>query len=89
MDLDDSADRSYLSLMKVGSIQGKVLKLPPAERAKLIDALWASLSPSEIKNRESSWATESERRSDAVRAGKLATQDASKIFAELRKGLRK
>jgi putative addiction module component (TIGR02574 family) len=75
--------------MKVGSIQTKVLKLPPLERARLIDALWASLSPSDIKRRELSWAKESERRSDAVASGKLETKDASKIFADLRRSLRK
>ena len=59
------------------------------ERARLIDALWDSLSLPEVKAREAAWAKESERRIDAFEAGKLPARDAAGVFSKPRKGLRK
>jgi putative addiction module component (TIGR02574 family) len=75
--------------MSVATIKAKVLGLPAEERAKLIDVLRDSLSLPEVKSREAAWAAESERRIDAVEAGKLKARDATRILSELRKGLRK
>jgi putative addiction module component (TIGR02574 family) len=73
----------------IASIQNEILGLPPEERAKLIDLIWDSLSPPEIKTREDAWATESERRVDAFEAGKLTARDARDVLAELRASLGK
>jgi putative addiction module component (TIGR02574 family) len=75
--------------MSVAAIQAEVLGLPAEERAKLIDVLWDSLSLPEVKSREAAWARESERRIDALDAGKLTVRDAATVVSELRKGLRK
>jgi putative addiction module component (TIGR02574 family) len=75
--------------MSIASIQNEILGLPPEERAKLIDLIWDSLSPPEIKTREDAWATESERRVDAFEAGKLTARDARDVLAELRASLGK
>jgi len=75
--------------MTVATIQAEALELPAQERARLIDLLWDSLSLPEVKVREAAWAVESERRIDALEAGKLAARDATDVFSELRKDLRK
>jgi putative addiction module component (TIGR02574 family) len=75
--------------MSVAAIQAEVLGLPAEERAKLIDVLWDSLSLPEVKSCEAAWARESERRIDALDAGKLTARDAATVISELRKGLRK
>jgi putative addiction module component (TIGR02574 family) len=75
--------------MSVATIQAELLSLPPGERARLIDVLWESLASPEVASREAAWADESERRIDAFEAGKLRARDASSVFTELRKDLRK
>jgi putative addiction module component (TIGR02574 family) len=75
--------------MSVAAIQDEILGLPATERARLIDVLWNSISAPEQQAREVAWAAESERRIDACDAGKLATRDASEVFADLKRGLRK
>jgi len=75
--------------MSVATIQAEVLGLPAEERAKLIDVLWDSLSLPEVRSQEAAWAAESERRIDAVEAGKLKAQDAAKVFSKLRNRLRR
>ena len=67
----------------------EALKLPPGEKAKLIDALWNSLATPSISAREAAWAAESERRIDAFDAGELKARDARDIFADLRNTLPK
>ncbi len=75
--------------MKVATIENEVLRLTAAERARLIDVLWHSLSKPELKAREAAWAAESERRIDAFEAGSLPARDARDVFADLKKDLRK
>ena len=75
--------------MTVAAIQTEVLALPAEERAKLIDVLWDSLSLPEVKSRQAAWATESERRIDALNDGRLTTRDAATVISELRKSLQK
>jgi putative addiction module component (TIGR02574 family) len=75
--------------MSVATIQAEVLSLPEGERARLIDVLWDSLASPEVRSREAAWAEESERRIDAFEAAKLKARDASSVFADLRKDLRK
>jgi putative addiction module component (TIGR02574 family) len=75
--------------MNAAAIQNEALNLSAIEKAKLIDLLWDSLSEPEIKARESAWAAESERRVDAFEAGKLKARDASEVFGDLKRNLRK
>ena len=75
--------------MSVVAIQEAALSLPEIEKARLIDVLWDSLSSSGQKAREAAWAEESERRIDAFESGKLGARDASSVFGDLRKDLRK
>ncbi|HEY9175368.1 MAG TPA: addiction module protein [Verrucomicrobiae bacterium] len=75
--------------MSVVAIRDEALNLPATERAKLVDALWHSLSAAETRARESTWAAASERRIEAYEAGILKARDAESVFAELRRDLRK
>jgi putative addiction module component (TIGR02574 family) len=75
--------------MSIAAIRKEILGLPAAERAKVIDLLWASLSTPEFKARETGWAAESERRIDAFEAGKLVARDAKEVLAELNDSGRK
>jgi putative addiction module component (TIGR02574 family) len=72
--------------MSVTAIQNEILSLPAAERARLIDMIWDSISGAEQKNREAVWALEAEKRIDAFDAGKLAARDAQDVFTDLKKG---
>ena len=74
--------------MSVTAIQEEILGLPAAERVRLIDLLWNSISETQQQARESSWAAESERRIDAYEAGKLSARNADEVLADLKKGLR-
>ena len=75
--------------MSVTAIQNEILGLPAAERVRLIDLLWNSISLPEHQTRETAWAAESERRIDAYDNGKLSARDAAEVFADLKKGLRR
>ena len=75
--------------MSVTAIQDEILGLPATERVRLIDVLWDSISKPELKAREADWAAESERRIDALDAGKLTARAAADVFADLKKGLLK
>jgi putative addiction module component (TIGR02574 family) len=75
--------------MSVTAIENEILGLPTAERARLIDVLWDSISAPEQQTREAAWAAESERRIDAFDAGKLTARDADEVFADLQKESRK
>jgi putative addiction module component (TIGR02574 family) len=75
--------------MSGAAIQDEILKLSAPDRARLIEVLWDSLSTREIKERETAWAKESERRIDAVESGQLKVRDAKTVFSELRKKLKK
>ncbi len=75
--------------MSVAAIRNEIPSLSPEERVKLIDLLWESLSEPELKSRETAWATESERRIDALDAGKLDARNAKEVLFDLRKTLRK
>ena len=47
------------------------MKLPPLERAQIIDALWRSLDPVEQDAVDRAWLLESQDRLAAFRAGEL------------------
>jgi putative addiction module component (TIGR02574 family) len=75
--------------MSIADIQNEIQGLSPEERVKLIDFLWDLLSVPEIKNCETSWAAESERRIAAYDAGALDARDAKEVLADLRNSLQK
>jgi putative addiction module component (TIGR02574 family) len=75
--------------MSLASIQTKIKKLEPAERAALIDVLWESLDENRIKEIEAKWAAESEDRIDAFERGELAAVDGPSAIEELRSSLKK
>jgi putative addiction module component (TIGR02574 family) len=57
--------------MDSASLAKEVLKLPPLERAQIIDALWSSLDPAEQNAIDQAWLLESQDRLAAFRAGQL------------------
>lgn len=65
-------------------IEQQVLSLPESERIRLIDVLWNSLLTDADRDRMHRWIAESERRLDAIDAGKMKTYDADEVFRELR-----
>lgn len=68
-----SASRWYCIDMasELSDVIEDALRLLPADRAKLIDALYASLESEEVRAREQAWAREVESRIDAYDAGKI------------------
>jgi putative addiction module component (TIGR02574 family) len=75
--------------MSVTAIQEEILGLPAAERARLIDVLWQSISPPEQQTREAAWAAESERRIDAYDAGEITAREAADVLADLKRDVRR
>jgi putative addiction module component (TIGR02574 family) len=65
------------------------LALPEEDRVRLVELLWESLTPRNVQARAEKWPAESERRLDAVQAGRLPSIDAAKVFQELRESLRR
>ena len=61
------------------------LRLHPADRAKLIDALYSSLESSDIQLIEKAWAQEAESRLDAFDAGKIGSDSWDDLKENLRK----
>jgi len=70
--------------MSVTAIQSEVLNLSAADRARLLDLIWESLSEPELKARETAWAAESERRIEAYNHGKLSARPAADVFSDLK-----
>lgn len=61
-------------------------KLPPIERAELIEFLLESFNDQQQKEIDEKWAKEAESRIDAYNAGKLEDMPISKVFEELEGG---
>ena len=53
----------------------EALKLPPLERAQMIDALWRSLDPAEQESVDRAWLLESRDRLTAFRTGQFKAID--------------
>lgn len=60
----------------------EVLNLPPAERARLLDRLLASLDPD--PEWEEAWAQEIDRREAAIASGKATWLPGEEVVARLR-----
>lgn len=61
-------------------------KLPPIERAELIESLLESFSDKRQKEIDERWAEEGESRIDAYNAGLLEDMPISRVFEELERG---
>jgi putative addiction module component (TIGR02574 family) len=61
--------------MDSAMLANEALKLPPLERAQIIDALWISLDPAEQNAIDRAWLLESQDRLAAFRAGQLTAID--------------
>jgi putative addiction module component (TIGR02574 family) len=70
-------------------LTSEALKLPPFERAQMIDALWRSLDPSEQTSVDAAWISESLDRLKAFREGKLSSLDGAQTLKEAEAKLRK
>ena len=60
------------------------LRLHPADRAKLIDALYTSLESHDIQILEKAWAQEAESRLDAFDNGKIGSDSWDELKEKLR-----
>jgi putative addiction module component (TIGR02574 family) len=58
-------------------------KLPPIERAELIEGLLDSFNLEQRKRIDDAWAREAESRIDAYEAGKIEEIPISKVFEEI------
>jgi len=56
-------------------LASEALKLPAAERARIIDVLWTSLDPAEQETIDRAWLIESRERLTAFRAGQNGAVD--------------
>jgi putative addiction module component (TIGR02574 family) len=72
--------------MSVQELEAEVLKLPSHERARLAEALIASLD--EEDEIAEAWAKEAERRSAELRSGAVQGIPADEVFARIRARLR-
>ena len=61
----------------------EALKLPPEERAELIERLASSLDPADRKRIDELWGLECEARLDALDAGRLSSAPAARVFDEI------
>jgi putative addiction module component (TIGR02574 family) len=60
-------------------LANEALKLPPLERAQIIDALWNSLDPAKRDAIDQAWLLESQDRLAAFRAGQLKASNACRL----------
>lgn len=66
------------------AVLSTALRLPPADRAELIESLFGSFDqPTENQACEEAWRQESQSRLAAYRAGKIEAFDAEDVFQEL------
>jgi putative addiction module component (TIGR02574 family) len=68
--------------LPVKNLLDQVLRLPPAERAVLVETLISSLD-SPDPSMDAKWRQEAEDRLAAFRAGEIEAEDADAVFREL------
>mgnify|MGYP001581629771 FL=1 len=61
------------------------LRLPPIERAELVEKVFDSFNGSQKINFDRQWAQEAEARIDAFEKGKLKAVSAKKVFQKIEK----
>jgi putative addiction module component (TIGR02574 family) len=69
-------------------LASEVLKLPPLERAKIIDALWLSLDSTEQATVDRAWLAESQDRLAAFRAGQLSAVSGEEVLRSIENELK-
>ena len=69
-------------------LASEALKLPAAERARIIDVLWTSLDPAEQDPVDRAWLNESRDRLAAFRAGQITTVDGEEALRAIEDELR-
>jgi putative addiction module component (TIGR02574 family) len=69
-------------------ILAEALKLPPVERAELVENLLTSFEFQSRKRIDALWAEEVEERIDAFERGEMAAIPAKDVFAEIEKNRR-
>ena len=70
----------------LSSVLQKALELDPLSRVKLIDALFASIESAEMLQRERTWATVAERRTDLYEKGEHGSEPWDDLKERLRRG---
>jgi putative addiction module component (TIGR02574 family) len=66
-------------------ILAEALKLPPVERAELVENLLSSFEFRSRKTIDALWAQEAENRIDAFERGEIAAIPAKEVFEEIEK----
>lgn len=66
-------------------ILAEALKLPPVERAELVENLLSSFEFRSRKTIDALWAQEAENRIDAFERGEIAVIPAKEVFAKIEK----
>jgi len=66
-------------------ILAEALKLPPVERAELVEDLLSSFEFQSRKTIDALWAQEAEDRIDAFERGEMSTIPAKEVFEEIEK----
>ncbi len=69
-------------------ILAEALKLPPVERAELVEDLLTSFEFKSRKRIDALWAKEAENRIDAYERGEMAAIPAKDVFSEIEKNRR-
>jgi putative addiction module component (TIGR02574 family) len=72
-------------MSKQESLLEEALKLPPVERAELIERLLSSFEFRSRKNVDALWAKEADDRIEAYEQGKIAVFPANTVFNEIEK----
>lgn len=73
-------------MLKVDDFINEAMSLPVELRARLVDELLKSLSPSQA-DIDALWAAEAERRVSEIESGKVTPTPGEQVFKELRKRL--
>lgn len=72
-------------MAKRDNLLEEALKLPPVERAELIESLLSSFEFRSRKIIDALWAKEAEDRIDAFERGEVTATPAEQVFAEIEK----
>ena len=67
-------------------VLAEALKLPPVERAELVEQILASFSFPDRKRTDELWAGEVEDRIEAYERGEIKSKTASEVFARIDRG---
>jgi len=69
--------------MQTQVILNEALKLPPVDKASIIDQLMASFDITERQRIDKAWAEEAERRIDAYDAGKISARPVEDVMRDI------